>query len=166
MVFFMLAQSRGMGGQSYFFLQKQHKDISLARPAYVCGAGWYVMAITGVDNIHNMSESIMCMVIYHIICTLTIFFLMQQRWFCYSLTYSDFHLALLLLVSETEMDYMPYMTISRLIFSTNYQVSQPDYILRRATLWVTWKVLSIKIPLSREGVMICFLHQNIVRDQM
>ena len=94
----------------------------MGRTSYVCGTGWYVMAITGVDNIHNMSESIMCMVIYHIICTLTIFFLMQQRWFCYSLTYSDFHLALLLLVSETEMDYMPYMTISRLIFSTNYLV--------------------------------------------
>ena len=35
------------------------------------------MAITGVDNIHNMSESIMCMVIYHIICTLTTYFLFE-----------------------------------------------------------------------------------------
>ena len=50
------------------FLSRSKK--AMARIAYVCGTGWYVMAITGVDNIHNMSESIMCSVLYNITHTL------------------------------------------------------------------------------------------------
>ena len=142
----------------------------MGRTSYVCGTGWYVMAITGVDNIHNMSESIMCMVIYHIICTLTTYFLFDATamiLLLINIFRFSFGLALIG-VGNWDGLYAIHDNIASYIFyKLPSQVSQPDYILRRATLWVTWKVLSIKIPLSREGVMICFFsHQNIVRDQM